>query len=56
MLRRPRLPARTPDIPAHLISLVDDCERRLARAPEGPRRLQTMTDYGARTLYTRFPR
>jgi hypothetical protein len=35
--------------------LLDDCARRLARAPETPRRLQVLADYGVRALHGRFP-
>jgi hypothetical protein len=55
-LRLPHRPVNDLVVPDALTPLVDDCERRLTRAPETPRRLSISADYGARTLYGRFPR
>ena len=55
LLRPPVFPPQAVAVPDALRSHVDDCERRLARAPEQPRRLQYLADYGVRALCGRFP-
>jgi len=54
-LRLPPRPIASVVVPDALIPLVDDCARRLKRSSESPRRLESLADYGARTLFGRFP-